>query len=845
MTNPRKPSFWFTVLVSVLSMLIFQPSGLTQTVYYFSSSKGNDGNTPAQAQKPASPWQSLQKLNQIMPGLQPGDKILFMRGDKFDGSFRITRSGSASRPIVFSSYGTGKKPVINGLAEVTNWTNFKNNIWQAILNGSDRLNMVMISGKVLPMGRYPNAGAANGGYLAIEGHDRSGFDSDRPHNSSVTSSQVPAQKTNWTGAEICIRPVRWMLNWHQIVQHAGNNITYSNAQYEPANGFGFFIQNDLKTLDERGEWYYNGSAHQLNLYNPGNPDGLQVQASMTDTLVTIVNQRFLVIDGLNFTGANQIGIYAYKGSDITIQNCVVSYSGDNGINSDQTTRVVLDRDTVLYTNNNAIYIAPFANNGLIQNCVVRVSGMVAGFGRNGNQAREAIVLDGNRSEVRYCRVDSIGYNGIVTANDSSVIRNNLVSNFNLLFDDGAGIYTSGRGKGRRILNNIIINGPGNQWGTNAGPELNAANGIGLDDLSEDVVIDGNSVANCSREGVGLHNSKNVRITNNTFYNVRDRSIGFLHDNQEPNNPIRDVTIRRNIFFATGVSDMLTRFDTRRDFSDLTQFGQSDSNYWARPFNPTSFFGVSYVNGSGQRISQTYDFASWQKVFRQDIHSVQVPVSLPAFTFSGAGANKFPAGNFQSVTDIVRSNQPNLKFTADRTHLDNGCLQISSTDAGGANQGPVHIWFIDFSRLETFQAGKSYRVRFSVQGQAEGEAFAVLIRGSNPALTDPQSGKLSQKRTEVDMIFTPAQNIEHAWVELTFERKACPVWIDNLQIQEVTGNRVRASDYFRFEYNASTSQKTISLPGEYTDLKGKAYRNSVQLAPFTSVVLMKKGVMKGK
>ena len=49
------------------------------TTYYVSSSAGSDSYTAAQAQSPATPWQSLAKVNGL--ALNPGDQVLLARGD--------------------------------------------------------------------------------------------------------------------------------------------------------------------------------------------------------------------------------------------------------------------------------------------------------------------------------------------------------------------------------------------------------------------------------------------------------------------------------------------------------------------------------------------------------------------------------------------------------------------------------------------------------------------------------------------------------------------------------------------------------------------------------------------
>ena len=78
-----------------------------ETNYYFSDS-GNDSNSGSQK----NPWKSLSKLNSSE--LNPGDSIFFNRGDSFFGELVVNGSGTASEPIVFTSYGSGDKPIISG-----------------------------------------------------------------------------------------------------------------------------------------------------------------------------------------------------------------------------------------------------------------------------------------------------------------------------------------------------------------------------------------------------------------------------------------------------------------------------------------------------------------------------------------------------------------------------------------------------------------------------------------------------------------------------------------------------------------------------------------------------------
>lgn len=84
-----------------------------KNTYYVSSTFGddsNDGTSPEEA------WASLLKISSSK--FVKGDSILFKSGDEFIGQLAVTSSGSKLKPIVFSNYGEGKKPIINGSGSI-------------------------------------------------------------------------------------------------------------------------------------------------------------------------------------------------------------------------------------------------------------------------------------------------------------------------------------------------------------------------------------------------------------------------------------------------------------------------------------------------------------------------------------------------------------------------------------------------------------------------------------------------------------------------------------------------------------------------------------------------------
>ncbi len=80
---------------------------LSQRRYYLDSHHGDD-KSPGTME---APWRTLAKIDRC--AFQPGDSVFFARGSDFKGGFVIASSGTIKKPIVFSSYGVGPKPVFS------------------------------------------------------------------------------------------------------------------------------------------------------------------------------------------------------------------------------------------------------------------------------------------------------------------------------------------------------------------------------------------------------------------------------------------------------------------------------------------------------------------------------------------------------------------------------------------------------------------------------------------------------------------------------------------------------------------------------------------------------------
>lgn len=100
------------------------------TTYYVSSSTGSDANNGTSA---ATAWQTIGHVN--AQTFQPGDSVLFKRGDVWNESLVVPSSGTAGNPIAFDTYGTGPAPNLTGYYAVpaSAWVHVSGNAWKAPL----------------------------------------------------------------------------------------------------------------------------------------------------------------------------------------------------------------------------------------------------------------------------------------------------------------------------------------------------------------------------------------------------------------------------------------------------------------------------------------------------------------------------------------------------------------------------------------------------------------------------------------------------------------------------------------------------------------------------------------
>jgi len=240
--------------------------------------------------------------------------------------------------------------------------------------------------------------------------------------------------------------------------------------------------------------------------------------------------------------------------------------------------VTINYDTVLNTLNNAIFHRyPLDSTALnnrwanISFNVVRNNGLIAGMGKLGEQAYSAITLVGGQGYIYRNIIDSVGYNGIVHAADTGTIRNNSISNFCLIKNDGGGIYSATSSKrNTTIASNIIYNGSS---AASSGSTTFLTVGIYLDNSSGyNFTVDSNTVYNMAGYGYGafINGGEFINMRYNTFYNCDTAAIGMAGYQT-------GVSIKNNNFISlASTSSLLSKSN-----GGFELIGVVNKNYYSR------------------------------------------------------------------------------------------------------------------------------------------------------------------------------------------------------------------------------------------------------------------------
>jgi len=591
-----------------LLILFLTVNTIASATNYYISLSGNDSNNGTTF---STPWRSIAKINSAFSTFNPGDNILFNRGDTFYGTIIITKSGIAGNPITFGAYGNGPDPVITGFTNITSWADEGNGIYSKIINPESFPNLVTIDGVNTAMGRWPDTG-----WMYYESSSS---------KISITDKELSGTP-DWDGADIVVCANSWNIVRKPITNHSGSTISFGSSTFwSLTNGYGYFIQNDLRLIDDPYDWYYDSESKKLYMYFGGvNPTTRTVKAVTQDRLVSISGYSNITINNISFEGSNTHTIYVNSGTNITVQNCNIYYNGNYAIYDNLSTHLTVSKCSINQTNGNAIYIEISSDYATITGNTIQNTGLLPGMIKENalnNISCQAITSWSKNTTVQYNQIINTGYSAILYFGNDNLIDRNFINYFALIKDDCGGIYTSTNATtGTSVTNNIILNGGVGYSGGIPPNQTVSASGIYCDANSGGITISGNTISGCVWSGIIIHSSDNNKITNNTLYNNDRTQIFFAYSSGW--DYIRGTTLTGNKLIAKKSTNINVVFYFQYWEANSGLFGISNGNYYARPVDDDDvFYFWPAISGDNFKT-----LSEWQSLSGQDYNSGKSPIS---------------------------------------------------------------------------------------------------------------------------------------------------------------------------------------------------------------------------
>jgi len=566
-----------------------------------------------------------------------GDRLLLNKGETFYGTLIIGQSGTSGSPIIIGAYGTGANPIITGFTTITGWTNEGNGIYSKVITSDAQTNMVTVDGVNTAMGRTPNSGTYNT-YESCSGHV------------SITDNGI-GTSTNWTNAEVVIRKNLWRWDRGLVTNHTGDTFTYTDlttGSNATAN-YGYFIQNDLRTLDQLGEWYHNTTTGTFYMYfGMVDPTTKTVKVATKNYGVYNYNggngADYIVYDNLNFTGYIKSGVYLGNVSIYnTVQNCSINLSGGTGVEARwSASYTIVTNCTIANTTNGAVCCMPDATYLTVTNCNISNTGLIIGSNLGTSGHYTAISASSDNDLIQYNSISNTGYDGIYIGGNSTEIRNNLIDNSCLILNDGGAIYTYGTHTSVVIDGNIVLNSFGYIGGT---PNLvQLGDGIYLDEYANGITVSNNTVANCSNSGIKIHKGHDDIVSGNTLYN-NQKGINFENWVNEAN--LANITFTGNKCIAkSAIQYPLVFTSSYASYtSSLSSFTMS-ANYYARPIDDNLSINTSVLGA----YNNNKTLAQWKTFSGKDANSNKSSISISSETDLQFEYN---ATSTQKITGIAK------------------------------------------------------------------------------------------------------------------------------------------------------------------------------------------------
>jgi len=616
-----------------------------------------------------------------------------------------------------------------------------------------------------------------------------------------------------------------ILDKHPLLDAADASLSYSGEGSYPArDGYGFFIQDHLSVLNLFGEWHYNVPSQDMFVYTGDKAASeFKIETSAIEHLLTNADDvEHVVVENLRFVGANKSAVVVNNAKAIQLLNCTIQYSGENGVLGIGADNITVSGSTILHSQNNGIFIDHSSTSANILDNIVQSTYLFPGMGLSGDGNGFGIYVLAEESDISNNKVIETGYTGIGFNGNKTIVKNNYIHSFCLVKNDGGGIYTyegpSNRDYvGRKILHNIIVNGQGTWEGVHASKSFPPqVEGIYLDDNANGIEVMGNTIADVSRNGIHVHNGRNITIQNNTVLGGY-RQLFLSHDLLGER--IRDIAVFNNIFLAGAEAEILVGLSSIAD--DFEEMAAFKDNLYVRPISKGYGFQVMGQAGAEPINATWYSFEQWSGMVGEEgstdmpLEGYEVSAQDPQLTYSFGGESS-PLQCLDDDCEVkITDNGPSDKITVVDTKENKSGVKLEvgaiAPDADYLLQVPIH------SRQNLIAR--------------------VALRHSGPPwsfLTDQYVFAISPGDNLLKVPFIAPDPSEKAVVVLSFQGTA-----DGLGVSPMGWYKTKidvAAPSLQLKYNARNGAVEIETEAGYKCIGGEMVSNLLLLPPFSSCIL---------
>ncbi|MCG3170766.1 MAG: hypothetical protein CALGDGBN_02334 [Pseudomonadales bacterium] len=489
-------------------------------------------------------------------------------------------------------------------------------------NADFEVKQVYVDGQFLDRARYP----ASGYLIAETGVPAAGAGSEGvvdPHLRALAGRDV-------VGAQAYVRTVGWQIQTLGVAALAGAQMRFSGStSYPVQKGTGYYLTGKRWMLDNSAGWFWDADAKRLYVRLPDGsaPANYRVEATRHDYGVRLMNQPYVQFSGIRVRYAGRDGMRVERSAQTDITDMEIVASGHDGIAFTGGSNGSVQDSLIQESGRDGVSL--WLSHGVkVMGNRVENSGTTGGP-RNSLAAINA--TNSNYVHIERNTVSGAGYIGIRFNRNSRVV-NNVVRDVCLVLDDCGAIYswanTDPRPLNSVVAGNLIENVVGNRSGSPAPWTLAA--GIYLDDLTNGVVVEGNTVGKAER-GIYLHNAFDNVIQGNIVTDSRAYSLIVATDHlTHPTAGLRPNKIRANILVSMKPVPFIYYLDrVGRGLNDVL-----DANVYLGPADEKGF--VLHRQGATGDAVDTYSDATFRKQPGKSAHGLFRRVTSPPLLLMNDG-----------------------------------------------------------------------------------------------------------------------------------------------------------------------------------------------------------------